>query len=272
MPELPEVETVVAGLKTRILNKYITNARVNRHDLRNKVPESFSDSVRDKQITKITRRAKYILIHLDNKQIIIIHLGMSGRLTITSHYQPVKHDHVVIMLNDGLTIVYNDPRRFGLVSLGIHNELEKAYLNKLGPEPLSNEFNNNYLLQSLERRTQAIKPCIMNSQVVVGVGNIYACEALFLAKIFPSKLAKDLSNEEISKLVECIKHVLLNAIKAGGTTLKDYVDSNGKLGYFQNELNVYGRARLLCNVCQREIKQIKQAGRSTFFCPNCQKT
>ncbi len=273
MPELPEVETVCNGLRNDILKVKIVSAKNNRPNLRIPFPRNLK-SINDSQITSITRRAKYVLMGLDIGKTLIIHLGMSGKLTITKNYQPQKHDHMVIELSNGKTVVLNDARRFGLVALADSSKLENHKLFKhLGIEPLDKEFNTQYLFEKLKNRKIAIKLAIMDQKIVVGVGNIYACEALYAAKINPTRAANTIKNDELKKLVAAIKKILKQAIKAGGSSLRDYVQADGTLGYFQTMTKVYGREGEKCEKCNCKsgIKRITQGGRSTFYCAKKQK-
>jgi formamidopyrimidine-DNA glycosylase len=271
MPELPEVETVTTELRNHILGKRFTDVHINRYKLRITIPAFLSELVNNQKITKIQRQAKYILIYLDNEYVLVLHLGMSGKILINPKEPSRKHDHVIFTLNNNHKIIFNDPRRFGLVTI-IHN-LDLAHSKlfaKLGPEPLSSEFNSHYLLNAIKKRVMPIKTTIMNNQVVVGVGNIYACESLFRCGISPLRKANTLTVKEVEKLVVAIQQTLQDAITAGGSSLKDYVNTSGDAGYFQNNLRVYGKANQLCDVCNTIITNIRQSGRSTFYCYTCQ--
>jgi formamidopyrimidine-DNA glycosylase len=274
MPELPEVETVRRGLLKAMLGKRISSVSTSRQRLRRPYPQHLQH-LTGARVERIERRAKYLLLRLDTNQTIVIHLGMSGRLVIHPRgekYAPEKHDHFVMSLQDGAKIVFNDARRFGLIELVEDDKLEKHKLfNHLGPEPLEKPFNPEYLAKYLKGRKTSIKIAMMDQRCVVGVGNIYASEALFRANISPKRLAKTIKKDEIEKLVPAIKKVLEDAIKAGGSSLRDYVQADGELGYFQHNFNAYGRAGEKCARCGGVIKKITQGGRSTFYCPNHQK-
>lgn len=279
MPELPEVETVCRGLQPVLSGQVIVKADVRRKDLRRPFPKNLKKNIEGAEVACITRRAKYILVHLDQDFVLVIHLGMSGRIVAhDKNYKPQTHDHFILHLKDGRQIVFNDPRRFGLVDLVAVDDLESHMLfSHLGPEPLSNVFSGPALKAALKNKKAAIKQVIMDQTVVVGVGNIYASEALFMAGIDPERAAGTISNEKAKVLVLAIKAVLRKAIKAGGSTLKDHRQANGELGYFQHQFSVYDREGLPCPACgsgNRKgavIKRIVQGGRATFFCPQCQK-
>lgn len=274
MPELPEVETVRTGLEKSLKGKVIKKTTLRRKNLRIPFPKNLSKNLEGRRIINIRRRAKYLIIELDNENALIMHLGMSGKILVKNSKPENlnKHDHVIIEFNGGKTLIYNDARRFGLVTLCKKTELEKhKLLSALGPEPLSNEFNEVVLFNSLKKKTAPIKNVIMDSHVVVGVGNIYACESLFRSGISPIKKACDVPKKKVSELVKNIRDVLNEAIASGGSTLRDYVRSTGDSGYFQHKFQVYGREGKACFACHKPIKRIKQQGRSTFYCPNCQR-
>ncbi len=275
MPELPEVETVMRGLSPVMVEDSIKRIKLNRPDLRVPFPKNMQQKVAGYKITALTRRAKYILISFDNNQILVIHLGMSGRVSIIPHdekYEAQKHDHMILTMNTGVKIIYNDPRRFGMVFLVGDDEIDshKAFTH-LGPEPLGNDFSAPYLLNALKAKKTPIKQALLDQRVVVGVGNIYACEALYRSSINPKKQANRLTSEKAEELVKSIRYILKKAIKAGGSTLKDYRHADGELGYFQHNFKVYGREGNPCHCCRRVIRRIIQAGRSTFYCSFCQK-
>jgi len=277
MPELPEVETICKGLEKDLIGKTVKTVKANRKNLRVPFPRDLK-SIEEQKITSITRRAKYILIHFKNSQTLIIHLGMSGRVTVTKKYEAQKHDHLLITLSSGKVIVLNDARRFGLVALCATEELPQHKLfAHLGPEPLDKEFNPRYLDEKLKAKKIAIKLAIMDQAVVVGVGNIYVSEALFSANIDPRRPANKVKPEELKKLVSAIKQTLKKAIKAGGSSLKDYVQADGTMGYFQNMCKVYGRVGEKCPSCNCDIKKtggiqrIVQGGRASFYCAKKQK-
>lgn len=273
MPELPEVETVRTGLDRSISGCTITGVVLRRANLRFVFPQQFAETLKNRTINTISRRAKYLLFHLDNDAIIIAHLGMTGRFSVLEsapeNYE--KHDHVIFHLNDGRVLIYNDARRFGYMAYCLENTLpEHPLIAKLGPEPLSADFTPAYLKKSLLKKHGPIKPAIMDQQLVVGVGNIYASEALYLSKINPLTPA-NLVAPKAKSLVNSIQAVLKSAIISGGSSLRDFVQVSGESGYFQHHFNVYGRENEPCQKCFKEIQLVKQAGRSSFYCPSCQK-
>lgn len=275
MPELPEVETVCRGLEPVLVGQVIMKADVRRKDLRKPFPKGLKTRIESAQVTHITRRAKYIQAHLDNGYVLVIHLGMSGRIVFhPDDYKPQAHDHFILHMNGGQQIVLNDPRRFGIVDLVLADDLESHVLfSHLGPEPLSNGFSGPVLAMALKAKKAAIKQVIMDQRVVVGVGNIYASEALFMAGIHPELPAGRVDGDRAEALVSAIKTVLKKAIKAGGSTLRDHRQANGELGYFQHSFSVYDREGQPCGTCRgsSKIQRIVQGGRATYFCPKCQK-
>ena len=273
MPELAEVETLKRYLKKHITGEKIISFTQKRKNLRYPLDKNLKTHAISGKVTDVVRSAKFLSLTLDNSYSIIFHLGMSGRLTIQSkNYQLQKHDHVIIGFQSNRQLVFNDVRRFGMVYSCNSNALARQdFLKSMGQEPLAKEFNTDYLLQKLSSRKSPIKTAIMNSKIVVGVGNIYAAESLFVAKMSPFKRSNTLTILEVDKLVDAIKTVLQKAIKAGGTTLKDFVGGDNKPGYFKQELNVYDREGKWCYICKHPIQKIRQAGRSTYFCVNCQK-
>lgn len=269
MPELPEVETSRRGIEPHLVGETILHAIVRNGRLRWPVSDEIH-ALSDKPVISVQRRAKYLLLELPDGWI-IVHLGMSGSLRVLPHEMPAeKHDHVDLVMSNGKVLRYTDPRRFGAwlwtASLEGHNVLAH-----LGPEPLSDEFNGEYLHQRCARKKVAIKPWLMDNKLVVGVGNIYASESLFAAGIHPDRLASSLSVDECAVLVKVIKAVLQRSIEQGGTTLKDFLQSDGKPGYFAQELQVYGRKGEPCRVCGSPIVASKHAQRATFYCRQCQK-
>ena len=279
MPELPEVETVCRGLEPVMTGKIITSIDTHRAGLRTPFPKNLSKKVAGSKVLRITRRAKYIQLHLNNNLVLVMHLGMSGRMMVEqAGYKPLKHDHMVIHLKDGQIIAFNDPRRFGVVELIGDDEMETHKLfSHLGPEPLSNKFSGPVLATKLKGRKTPVKIAIMNQEVVVGVGNIYASEALFLSGLSPKKLAGQVPGEKAEALVQAIRKVLQKAIRAGGSTLRDHRQANGEMGYFQHQFSVYGREGQACPGCTCDIaktggiQRITQGGRSSFYCPRKQK-
>ena len=271
MPELPEVETCRRGITPHLQNQVIKKITVRNHRLRWPIPKKLPDYAVGKTIQTIKRRGKYLLLGLDTGSI-IIHLGMSGSLRICPENTPAeKHDHIDILCSNKKILRLKDPRRFGCVLWTTQDPLKHKLLLKLGPEPLTDEFSADLLYASSRKRTCSIKAFIMNSHVVVGVGNIYACESLFLSGINPKRKAGSLSKTRYTSLVENIKNTLIAAIKQGGTTLKDFTREDGQPGYFAQKLNVYGKQDVACIRCLRPIKRITQQQRSTFYCSACQK-
>jgi len=270
MPELPEVETTRRGIKPYIDQQIISQIIVRQAGLRWPVPNEIHQ-MEGQRVDSVTRRAKYILLET-NAGTALWHLGMSGSLRVVdADSDPEKHDHIDIILQNGKAIRMRDPRRFGALLFTRQNPLKHKLIRKLGPEPLSDEFNADYLFHISRGRKMAIKQFIMNGHVVVGVGNIYACESLFKAGISPKWQAGKVSKARYEKLVTEIKKVLAKAIEQGGTTLRDFVQAEGKPGYFAQQLNVYGRADENCFECGSPIKQITQGQRSTFYCSKCQR-
>jgi formamidopyrimidine-DNA glycosylase len=239
--------------------------------LRWPIADEFEAAVRHQIVRNVDRRAKYLLIHLETGTV-ILHLGMSGSLRLVGDGTPPKaHDHWDLVLDSGVTLRFHDPRRFGSLHFTQDDPAKHPLLEKLAPEPLSKEFNGEYLFNATRRRAVAIKQLIMNSQIVVGVGNIYASEALFRARISPRRAAGRITRAEAEKLAKAIKAVLTAAIKIGGTTLRDYVNADGAPGYFRQKLFVYERAKLACRVCKSPVKQFTQGQRSTYWCATCQR-
>lgn len=270
MPELPEVETTRSGIEPHVQQRCIRALEVRQPRLRWPIPEHLSVSLPGLCIESVSRRGKYLLLHTAAGAL-LIHLGMSGSLRILPQGTPAGyHDHVDLLLDDGQLLRLTDPRRFGAVlwqPLGTEHPL----LQSLGPEPLSESFSVDYLQACCAGRRQAIKTLIMDSHVVVGVGNIYANEALFAAGIDPRRGAGRISTKRLAQLVEAIKRILQQAIARGGTTLRDFVGGDGKPGYFQQELFVYGRGGQPCKVCHTPLKEVRQGQRSSVFCPQCQR-
>jgi len=270
MPELPEVETTVRGLKPLITNQTIIGVGIYRGKLRWEIPKHLTKTLNNQIIQSITRRAKYLLINFEHGSL-VLHLGMSGSIRVVSKSLPLKkHEHFELMLGNDTRLRFDDPRRFGAVLWQNIGEALPLFTS-LGPEPLSDNFNPNDIFQRSRCKTQNIKTFIMNSQVVVGVGNIYASESLFLARISPKTLAGKISLKRYQRLVACIQSILSAAIEQGGTTLKDFSAVDGKPGYFTQKLSVYGRAGEACLRCNRTIRKITQNQRATYYCPKCQK-
>jgi len=272
MPELPEVETVRRGLAPALEGRTITRVEQNRADLRIPFPDGFAQKLTGRRIIEIGRRAKYLLLHLDNSTIWLIHLGMSGRVLVDRATDAAnkKHDHLVVFFDDGKRLVYHDARRFGLMTLLDAAESEThPLLSHLGPEPLAAGFDAAYLSGRMQGKKIDIKQCVMDQRVVVGVGNIYACEALHRARTSPFVPASHVA-PDCGPLVEAIRVILQEAIASGGSTLRDYVRSSGDIGYFQHAFRVYGREGEACTTCKTPIERKVQGGRPTFFCIECQ--
>ncbi|MDB0001052.1 bifunctional DNA-formamidopyrimidine glycosylase/DNA-(apurinic or apyrimidinic site) lyase [Amylibacter sp.] len=289
MPELPEVETVLRGLEPVMVDQKIRNAEIRRPDLRWPFPENMSERLTGVTILRLHRRSKYILCDLDSGETLLIHLGMSGRMTIShagnesddflGNFQykpstPAKHDHVILDMQAGVRISFNDARRFGAMDLiDTKNLFDHKLIKSLGPEPLGNEFNSPYLHLKLKSKTAPIKSALLDQRIVSGLGNIYVCESLWRAGINPKRLSRKVSRKKIDVLVPIIRDVLQEAISAGGSSLKDHRQTNGDLGYFQHSFAVYGREGKECHSqdCSELIKRIVQSGRSSFYCAKCQK-
>jgi formamidopyrimidine-DNA glycosylase len=270
VPELPEVETTRRGIAFALISRRIVNAIVRERRLRWPIAAQFESAVRGQIIRKVERRAKYLLIGLEQGTM-IVHLGMSGSLRLVSAgTTPKTNEHWDLVLDSGKILRFQDPRRFGSLFWTEDDPLLHPLLKKLAPEPLSAAFNGVYLFRATRKRSVAIKQFIMNSSVVVGVGNIYASEALFRAGIAPRRAARRIRRAEAAKLARSIKAVLKAAIDIGGTTLRDYVNAEGAPGYFRQKLFVYERANQACRVCKSQIKQFTQGQRSTYWCAVCQ--
>ena len=283
MPELPEVETVRRGLSPVMEGQVIARAAINRPDLRWPFPPDMAARLTGQQITALRRRSKYILADLVSGESLLIHLGMSGRMLVSGdplgrfvhdHPAPEKHDHVVLHMEGGARITFNDPRRFGAMDL-LPTQTAEAHplLARLGPEPLGNAFNEPYLVAALKGRNTPIKSALLDQRIVAGLGNIYVSEALFRAGISPLRRAGALSGKRAAALVPIIREVLADAITAGGSSLRDFRQADGELGYFQHSFDVYGREGEPCRSdgCTGHIARITQAGRSSFYCPRCQR-
>lgn len=271
MPELPEVETTCRGIAPHILRQTVVDIVIRQKQLRWPITPGLKKGLINQAIHNISRRGKYILLQATTGTA-IFHLGMSGSLRIVDKSTTVrKHDHVDIIFSNGNILRLHDPRRFGALLWTAADPLQHELLSELGPEPLTEDFSAAYLHHLSRRRKTSIKTFIMNSHVVVGVGNIYASEALFLAGIHPSRRADKISLPRYEKLVTAIKTVLAASIKQGGTTLRDFVNENGQPGYFQQTLNVYGRAGEACRQCGKPVSQTRTLQRSTFYCSHCQK-
>ncbi len=271
MPELPEVETICNGLK-HLISKKVKNVFRSQKRLR---IDSTLDllKLQDSKIKNFNRRARYMIIDFDNNYSLIVHLGMSGKVTHSNdlHYITKKHDHFIINFDDDSRFIFNDPRRFGFIDLVYTKNLTgHKMLANLGPEPLTDIFNEKYLSAKLQKKNMNIKTAMMDNKIVVGVGNIYINESLFAAKISPLRLASSLNKKEIERLVKVIKKTLQTAIELGGSSINDYVDAKGNKGNFQNNFKVYGNHQKNCTFCSALIEKTLQNGRSTFFCKTCQ--
>ena len=276
MPELPEVETVRRGLLPVMAGQVIAQADVNRPDLRFALPLGMRARLEGATVLALRRRSKYVLADLSTGETLLIHLGMSGRMLVSGHSlgafyhdhpAPQKHDHVVLHMANGARVTFNDARRFGAMDL-YATSASHALLDGLGPEPFGNDFNEVYLAQRLMGRKTPIKSALLDQRVVAGLGNIYVAEVLFRARIHPARLAAD---TPAAPLVPLIREVLAEAIEAGGSSLKDYRQTDGELGYFQHRFQVYDRAGDPCVTCGTKIERLVQSGRSSFYCPNCQR-
>ncbi|HEY5806495.1 MAG TPA: bifunctional DNA-formamidopyrimidine glycosylase/DNA-(apurinic or apyrimidinic site) lyase [Povalibacter sp.] len=271
MPELPEVETTRRGIEPAVATRTIDRIIVREPRLRWRVPAELPALAAGQRVQQVRRRAKYLLFDLE-RGTMILHLGMSGSLRVMpASAAPLAHDHVDIVLDSGQCLRFNDPRRFGSLLWTLEDPLTHPLLRSLAPEPLSDDFNAAYLARAANGRRVAIKQLIMNSQIVVGVGNIYASEALFHAGIRPTRSAARIRRDEFAPLVKSIRKVLRAAIREGGTTLRDYVNPDGTPGYFRQKLFAYERVGEPCRVCKTPIRQMVQGQRSTYFCPRCQK-
>lgn len=292
MPELPEVETVRRGLLPVLEGKCIESAVQNRLDLRWPLPERFAERLTGRRVEQLSRRAKYLLAYLDANETMLIHLGMSGRLLVSTvgrerdsgaelHHAAKrdrsgagKHDHVVLEIEGGARVVFNDARRFGAMDLWPSDSLHThPLLARLGPEPLSNAFSAEHLTASLEGKRSAIKSALLDQRIVAGLGNIYVCEALFGAKISPERASGSLSPQEVTALTAEIRGVLEAAIEAGGSSLRDFHGASGELGYFQHSFRVYGREGQGCarDACDGVVERLVQSARSSFYCSRCQR-
>jgi formamidopyrimidine-DNA glycosylase len=277
MPELPEVESLRRILARTAVGRTIVSARIGDKSLRRRVPIDFSASITGRRITNLSRRAKYLIVEFDGDDVLLLHLGMSGSLTHRrdgfrdGDFDP-RHDHLEFSLDDGTRLVYNDPRRFGMVRLLPRAELAStAELKGLGPEPLSRDFNADFLASKARGRKAAIKNLIMDQRIVAGIGNIYAAEILFLAGVRPTRRAGRVTRAEIEKIVASTPIILRAAIGRAGTTFRSYRDSRGEPGRFAERLRVYGREGKPCYTCSTPIKNVVVGGRASFYCPKCQR-
>ena len=288
MPELPEVETVRRGLAPVMEGERFAKVEVRRGDLRWPLPKGFAQKLNGKTVQGLGRRAKYLLADLSSGDVLLMHLGMSGSFRVGKDSAPgtyyhersksTAHDHIVFHMSNGATVTFNDPRRFGSMKLVPRARLEdEPLLRSLGPEPLGNEFDAAMLAKACAGKKTSLKAALSDQRVVAGLGNIYVCEALFRARLSPKRIASTIAdrngkpNERAAKLVDAIKAVLKDAIEAGGSSLRDHRRADGSLGDFQHNFQVYDREGDPCPSCKGKIKRIVQGGRSTFYCPSCQK-
>ena len=283
MPELPEVETVRMGLAPVMAGRRITRAEVRRDGLRWPFPEKMADRLTGAKVLGLRRRSKYILADLDSGETLLVHLGMSGRMLISGtelgkfhhkHPAPEAHDHVVLEMETGARITFNDPRRFGAMDLlATGDDATHPLLAKLGPEPLGNGFHEDYLVRAFVGKKSPVKAALLDQRVVAGLGNIYVCEVLHRAGVNPKRQAGQLASKRAAGLVPVIREVLAEAIAAGGSSLRDYRQASGELGYFQHTFRVYDREGAPCVTpdCTGTVRRIVQSGRSTFYCPACQR-
>jgi formamidopyrimidine-DNA glycosylase len=283
MPELPEVETVCRGIAPFIEGERLHDVHLHRANLRIPFPELMAERIGGLSVDRVYRIAKYVVVALSDGQRLVIHLGMSGQIKMAhdfSRYELLKHDHMVLLFGDAdqqdqsKALIYNDPRRFGMVMLFDDEAALKASPSfvKMGPDPFDPAFDVAEFARRLSAKSGIIKSALLDQHLIAGLGNIYVCEALFMSGTHPERSAQSLNKVETASLYDSINVVLRKAIDAGGSTLKDFRQADGKLGYFQNELLVYGREEAPCyECCKAAIQRIVQAGRSTFFCPQCQK-
>lgn len=283
MPELPEVETVRRGLLPAMDGHTITAAQVRRPDLRWPFPDRMAERLTGQSVLRLRRRSKYLLVDLSGDETLIVHLGMSGRMLVSGaqvgefhhdHPAPEKHDHVVLDLSGGARVTFNDARRFGAMDLAPTETVDSHWLlASLGPEPLGNAFDEDYLVARLKGRRTPIKTALLDQRVVAGLGNIYVCETLFRARLSPRRHAGRIAEPRVRALVPVIRQVLSEAIEAGGSSLRDYRQADGELGYFQHTFQVYDREGASCIApgCGGTVGRLVQSGRSTFYCPKCQR-
>ena len=279
MPELPEVETVRRGLSPVMEGYVFDRVELRRANLRFPFPDDFAARLEGQTITRFGRRAKFLDVELSSGERLLMHLGMSGRFTIDGEAQGefvsdtggiAKHDHVIFHMSSGHRVIYNDPRRFGFMELVAVGETPER-LKTLGPEPLSNSCNAPDLREKLRGKKSKIKAALLDQRIIAGLGNIYVCEALFRARISPKRAAGRLTVAETESLTGHIKDVISEAIESGGSSLRDFAQADGDLGYFQHSFDVYGREGEPCKVCGAPLKRITQSGRSSFYCSACQK-
>lgn len=272
MPELPEVETTMRGLMPLLKGRKLETVKVHAKQLRFPFPRNFAKRLTGAKVTGLTRRAKYILIGLDTGETLLVHLGMSGRLVKSDPALPLgKHDHVVLTTDKGVQLRYHDPRRFGLMDLFTSDQAAgHRLLAQIGPEPLT-DLDVPTLQAALKGKTAPIKTLLLDQKIVAGLGNIYVSEALFLAGIRPTRPGGKVTKPELDRLVPAIRQVLEASIRAGGTSMRDYVQASGEMGNFQNEFAVYGRENEPCVTCENPVNRLVQGGRASFYCPACQR-
>jgi formamidopyrimidine-DNA glycosylase len=281
MPELPEVETVRRGLAPAMEGKRILRVETRRKDLRFPFPERFNQRLEGAKLTRLGRRAKYLVGELSNGEALIMHLGMTGRFTVSGskkgafHHaagEDEKHDHVVFDMSGGARVVFNDARRFGFMDLWPVDDIDNyAPFSGMGPEPISNAFSGAYLKEAFAGKKTPVKSALLDQNVVAGLGNIYVCEALFRSGISPKKLAGSVQRDKLETLAVEVRKVIEEAIVAGGSTISDFATTSGELGYFQHRFQVYDREGQDCVVCAKPVKRLVQSGRSTFYCSTCQR-
>ena len=282
MPELPEVETVRRGLSPVMDGRTILSVQLNRPDLRFPLPPNFAGRLNGVRLERLGRRAKFLVGELSSGEALIMHLGMSGRFTISDGGQPgdfhheiapnPKHDHVIFHMEGGKTVTYNDPRRFGFMELWPLAQMETyPRLSGLGPEPLSNMFSHAWLNEALKGKTGPIKSVLLDQRTIAGLGNIYVCEALYRSGISPRRRANTVPGERAARLTRAINDVISEAIAAGGSSISDFKAATGELGYFQHSFSVYDREGQPCKTCGAPIRRIVQSGRSSFYCGSCQR-
>lgn len=283
MPELPEVETVRLGLTPAMEGRRIIRAEVRRPDLRWPFPDRMAERLTGREVLRLRRRSKYLLADLDGDETLLVHLGMSGRMTVSGeapgtfhrpHSAAGKHDHVILHMDQGARITFNDPRRFGAMDLlSTSDQNAHPLLASLGPEPLGNAFHTDALAAALQGRRAPIKTALLDQRIVAGLGNIYVCESLHRAGIHPARAAGRISRARLDTLVVHIRDVLQDAIASGGSSLRDHRQASGDLGYFQHNFRVYDREASPCPMpdCTGTIRRITQSGRSTYYCPICQR-
>lgn len=280
MPELPEVETTRRGLAAAVVGRRLVTVEARRANLRFPLPDNFAARLTGRTVESISRRAKYLLFQLDDRQILIAHLGMSGRFKIYDPGEappPEKHDHILFETGNGVVVRYCDPRRFGFMDLTTNDDIgTHSMLASLGPEPLGPEFSSSYLDRILSGRRGPIKAALLDQKLVAGLGNIYVCEALYHSGISPLRKAGTIPGLRARRLAPAVRDVLTAAIEAGGSSLRDFQHTDGKLGYFQTQFAAYGREGQPCTVCAKAgevvvIQRITQSGRSTFYCPKHQR-